>query len=249
MFVSLIIPAYNEEHRLQGTLDIYERAFGAAYGEAYEILVVANGCSDRTLHVARSAQQRNPHIDVMNIPEPVGKGGAVLAGIERARGERIVFADADAATDADSLLELVAHTDRHDVVIGSRRLDTSLVTRPQPWQRRMLGSMFAWTARTLFGLPFRDTQCGAKAFGRTAACYLAARVQERRWAFDIDLLRWAQAARMDILEHPVRWEDRTGSRLRVLPTAWEIARSFWNMSRRPAYASAQTHIAQASHDA
>lgn len=232
MDISLIIPAHNEESRLARTLDLYGDAFTRQFGSAYELIVVANGCRDQTYQVALEAARARPAIRAVNIAEKVGKGGAVLAGFRQACGRRVVFADADAATSPESLLLLLADLERHEVAIGSRRLPGSTILQRQPAARRALGWLFAATVRLLFGLPYRDTQCGAKAFRRDVACALAELVQERRWAFDVDLLLSARALDCAVIERPVVWSDQAGSKLDVSSTAWEIIAALGRLCRR-----------------
>ena len=156
----MVIPAYNEEGRLPGTLSAYGEAMRRRSKSGFEIIVVANGCVDGTVRVA--AEAVSPQVRVLEIKEPVGKGGAVPEGFRRADGEGVLFADADGATAPESLLKLLDGLDRSHVVIGSRRLN-SIITQRQPLARRIFGMMFAKAVRLLFGTPFKDTQCGAKA--------------------------------------------------------------------------------------
>jgi glycosyltransferase involved in cell wall biosynthesis len=230
--VSLVIPAYNEEHRLSGTLGAYGWEMQQRYGEGFEIVVVANGCSDGTVGVASKAALDDPHIRVVEIEEAVGKGGAVLEGFRRARGAAIVFADADGATAPGSLIDLVDGLVRSDVVIGSRRLEGSTITRPQTLPRRIFGFGFASMARLLFGMPYRDTQCGAKALRGEVARRMCDVVSESRWTFDLDLLLCARRLGLKISEQPVIWADMDGSRLRYASTTWEVLRALWGMKRR-----------------
>src|ERR671928_608908 len=123
--ISLIIPAHNEEQRLAATLALYGHVFQEQFGTAFELLVVANGCTDQTAQVAADAAATLPQIRVIDIPDPIGKGGAVVEGFRQARGARVLFADADAATTPASLLELSAQLEHADIAIGSRRLPTS----------------------------------------------------------------------------------------------------------------------------
>jgi cellulose synthase/poly-beta-1,6-N-acetylglucosamine synthase-like glycosyltransferase len=230
--VSLIIPAHNEEARLRPTLWRYGAALTGRYGDDYEILVVANGCTDGTEGVAAEAARALPQVRLVTIREPVGKGGAVAEGFRRARGARVAFADADAATAPESLIALIERLDGCDVSIGSRRLPESVIVRAQPLPRRIFGTLFAWVVAFLFGLPVRDTQCGAKAFRQEAVQRLVPLLRERRWAFDLDLLLSAELLGLAVVELPVVWEDQPGSRLRILPTMWEIARSLWRTHQR-----------------
>lgn len=232
MRVSLIIPAYNEEKRLPGTLMVYQEAMRRRFGDDFEIIVVANGCVDNTVGVATEAATASTQIRIVDIPEPVGKGGAVLEGFRQAYGDCVLFADADGATAPESLLELVDRLDRYDVVIGSRRMTGSIINQRQPRFRRMVGWSFAKTAQFFFGMPFKDTQCGAKGFRRSAARRLAQVVSETRWTFDLDLLLSAIKLGFSVYEHPVVWADCAGSRLRYGSTASEVLRSFWAMKLR-----------------
>lgn len=232
MDISMIIPAYNEEQRLPATLELYGQVLRERFGDQFEILVVANGCRDNTVHVAHEAAVALPEIRVIDIPAAVGKGGAVLEGFRQACGTCVVFADADAATSPESLCNLLSHLDGHDIVIGSRRLPTSTITSYQPLQRRIFSRLFAASVWFLFGMSHSDTQCGAKAFRRDAAQRLAETVTERRWAFDVDLLLCAHELALTVSEQPVVWADRDGSQLRVGSTIREVLQSLWRMKRR-----------------
>lgn len=227
----MIIPAYNEEQRLPATLELYGRILRERFGDQFELIVVANGCRDNTAGVARDAAADLPQIRVIDIAEPIGKGGAVLEGFRQARGAAVVFADADAATTPESLFALLRHLDLHDVVIGSRHLPASTITIKQPLKRRIFSRLFAASVWLLFGLSYADTQCGAKAFRRDAAQRLAHVVTETRWAFDVDLLLCAQSLALTVDEQPVEWADRAGSQLRVGSTIREVLNSLWRMKR------------------
>ncbi|GAB4200444.1 MAG: hypothetical protein OHK0022_21510 [Roseiflexaceae bacterium] len=233
MHISLIIPAYNESQRLAATVHHYAQALDArCHASQFEILVVANGCTDNTVAIAEQLALSLPPLRVVEITAAVGKGGAVVAGLRQARGQVVMFADADGATQADSLLALVPDLDRHDLVIGSRRLPESIVLRSQPLKRRLAGGLFATTVRACFGLPYRDTQCGAKVFRQRAARLLAEHIQERRWMFDVDLLLCARQLGLNVAERPVIWEDQPGSKLRVGSTSKEVLAALYRLHRR-----------------
>ncbi|HEX5692892.1 MAG TPA: glycosyltransferase, partial [Roseiflexaceae bacterium] len=148
------------------------------------------------------------------------------------QGHRVAFADADGATSPASLLALIKQLDFTDVVIGSRRLPKSVISTRQSWLRQVFSAIFALVVHILFGLRFRDTQCGAKAFRRSAALQLANVVRESHWVFDVDLLLSAEALNLTIAEYPVVWADKAGSQLRLLSTSYEVLRSFWSLWRR-----------------
>jgi glycosyltransferase involved in cell wall biosynthesis len=229
---SLIIPAHNEQQRLPATLSVYRKAMHCRFGRNFEIIVMANGCTDDTVRVARKAAISWPQIRVIDIAERVGKGGAVLEGFRQADGQGVAFADADAATAPYSLLELYDELDRHDIVIGSRRLKGSIIERPQPFARRACGLAFAEVTHLVFGMPFKDTQCGAKALRSAAARRLSRLISETRWTFDLELLLLARRLGLDIYEYPVAWADQDGSQLRYASTAVEVLRALWGMKLR-----------------
>ncbi len=229
---SLVIPAHNEEHRLIDTLITYESAMRERFQGNFEIVVVANGCSDGTVGVVDRLAAGSLQICMVEIEEAVGKGGAVLEGFRRVQGEVVAFVDADGATSPESLMRLFEELDRSDLVIGSRRMEGSIIMQPQKRTRRFFGLMFATTARLLFGMPYRDTQCGAKALRREAARQLCDIVGERRWTFDLDLLLCARRLELNISEQPVAWADKEGSHLRYASTAWEVLNALWSIKRR-----------------
>ncbi len=220
---TLIIPAYNEAERFLPALEAYAEAFRARYGQHYELLIVCNGCRDNTVELARAFAARHSQVRVLVIKAAVGKGGAVLEGFRHATGALVGFADADGATTPQSLLSLYDRMPGHDGVIGSRHLRSSVITSPQPLTRRIYSWGFGLLVRGLFQLPYADTQCGAKVFTQAAARELAQVVGERRWAFDVDLLLRAQQRSFDILEAPVVWADKEGSKLKVFSTIREVA--------------------------
>jgi glycosyltransferase involved in cell wall biosynthesis len=229
---SLVIPAHNEEHRLFGTLIAYGKEMRERFEENFEIVVVANGCSDGTVGVAGRAAASGLRINVVEIEEAVGKGGAVLEGFRRARGEAVAFVDADGATAPRSLMKLFEELDGNDIVVGSRRMEGSIITQPQRLFRRFFGLMFANTARLLFEMPYRDTQCGAKALRGEAARQLCGFVSETRWTFDLDLLLCAHRLGLKISEQPVVWADKKDSRLRYVSTTWEVLGALRRIKRR-----------------
>lgn len=230
--VTLIIPANNEAGRLPAAVRTYSSALAGRYGRAFEILVVANGCTDATAGVARAMRREVPVIRVLDIPQRIGKGGAILAGFRAARGRSVVFADADGSAEPASLLRLVDDLGRYDVSIGSRRMPASVIPRPQPLLRRMLGIAFNRVVRTAFNLRVQDTQCGAKAFRIRAARRLARTVTERGWAFDVDVLLAARQLGLTVVERSITWSDVAGSRLRVGAAAPGVAAAFWRLWQR-----------------
>ena len=231
MNVSLIIPAFNEQSRIITTLEQYSQCLNVHYQDAYEILVVANGCTDQTVNVALQFASSCSQVKVIDIPQSVGKGTAVLVGFRRAIGTYIAFADADGATSPESLIGLIEQLQDVDIVIGSRWLPASQVIKKQPFLRRFFSRLFNLSVRILFQLPYRDTQCGAKAFLAAPAKVLSKVVKESGWTFDVDLLLWAKYYQFNVREAPVVWADQEGSRIRFKATFQEVLGSLWSLKR------------------
>jgi glycosyltransferase involved in cell wall biosynthesis len=209
--LSIVIPAYNEETRLPASLarisDVLERR-----GEPYEVLVVVNGSTDRTDDVVKAAAERDDNIRLIVTPTP-GKGRAVRIGMAEARGERIVFADADLSTPIEEVIELAEQLDdRHQVVIASRE-GSGARRVGEPYLRHLMGRVFNLLVQTLAVRGIQDTQCGFKAFTRAAARDVFSRQQISGFGFDVEVLFVARKLGYGIKEVPVTWEYAASSRV------------------------------------
>lgn len=210
-FLSIVVPAFNEEHRLPDTLAAISEYLGAR-GQPYEVLVVDNGSVDRTAEVAKAAAERDP--DVRLIVTPLrGKGRAVKLGMLAARGERVLFCDADLSTPIDEAVGLADQLgERYEVVIASRE---GLGARRlgEPYARHLMGRVFNALVRALAVPGIQDTQCGFKAFTRACARDIFPRLTVTGWAFDVELLLLARRQGYRICEVPVTWVYAPSSRV------------------------------------
>lgn len=212
MKLSIIIPAYNEENRISPTLSDYYDFFSEKLRNGFEIIIVPNNCSDKTLKISEDFSRDKKQIKVLNIPYYCGKGGAVMEGFKRASGDYVGFTDADGSTNARNFLKLYENIGDSDGVIGSRRLPNSIV-----FERNLLESFSSWIfnrqVNLLFNLGYKDTQCGAKIFTKQIAEYLAKDYSQKGWIFDVDLLHLCKKNNFKIREFPVEWEGKKGSKL------------------------------------
>lgn len=212
--LTIIIPAYNEELRLEPMLARYADYFRSVMPGRFEIIVVVNGSTDQTADIARSVASRHPEIRVLVEPARVGKGGAVLRGMDAASGDRIGFVDADGAT-PPAAFRALDEALRADALVTANRWDPKSRITPQPWIRRFVSRCFNALVRMFFGLRLRDTQCGAKLWNRRVQDAVRPRIGTTQWAFDVDLLFQVRRAGFPILELPTVWNDQTGSHLRI----------------------------------
>ena len=215
MKLSIVIPAFNEEHRIQPMLDAYLDYFLPRYGDEVECVVVVNGSSDRTAEICREYEQRLPQVHVIDERRAIGKGGAVMLGLRAARGAWVGFVDADGATPPEAFQALVDRIGSAGAIIASRWLPDSDVAPPQPLSRRVASRIFNGLVRVVFRLPITDTQCGAKLITRDAVQAVLPHLGLTQWAFDVDLLFQLRRAGYAIVEIPTTWHDITGSKVNV----------------------------------
>ena len=206
---TLVIPAYNEEMRLGATL----REYLGHFDRDTELVVVLNGCHDRTGDVAVAFLDSNPNLRIIDERGVVGKGGAVTMGFSRARGEIIGYVDADGATSAAEIERLMNKIGDADGIIGSRWVDKGVIIRKQSLFRRLASRVFNFIVRTIFNLPYKDTQCGAKVFKREAIDAVVGELGTTNLAFDVDLLYLMQKHGFVFKEVPTTWADKEGSKI------------------------------------
>jgi glycosyltransferase involved in cell wall biosynthesis len=231
--LSIVIPAFNEERRLAVSLPVLLAAW--EWTSDTELIVVDNGSTDRTREVAADLLAGVPGARVLHEPR-IGKGAAVRHGMLAAAGERIVFMDADLATDVADLPWLVEGLDVADIVVGSRVLSTASVTGLTP-TRGLLHNAFRWHARRWAGLGISDPQCGFKSFRREAAQLLFSYSSVTGFGFDVEILLLARQFGLRVDEIPVRWHAVEGSRVRLLRDSAEMLTDVLRVRARIADAS------------
>jgi len=210
----LLIPAYNEERRIEPVLRDYARFIQEQYRGRCQIVVVLNGCTDNTLGVVQKVAREFSSVSYLNFAEPIGKGGALIEGLKLAPyGDFIGYVDADGATPPRAFLELVRHLNEADCVIGSRWLPGAVIHQSQAGHRQFASRAFHLIVQWLFWLNIRDTQCGAKVMKRVAVEKIHSYLRIADMAFDINLLVALHRAGFRILEVPTEWTDQIGSKV------------------------------------
>ncbi len=211
--LSIVIPAYNEAARIGTTLDRVLQCVEECGWDA-EVLVVDDGSSDSTPEIVGQWMERSPRLHLIQNPGNRGKGYSVRNGLLQAAGDVVMFTDADlSAPMVEAQRLFAAIDDGADVAIGSRWLDRERQTIEQPMYRQVFGRCFNWITRRVMGLPFKDTQCGFKAFRREAAQVIFRLQTIERWGFDPEILFIARKLKYVIREVPVTWGHDERSRL------------------------------------
>lgn len=217
----LLIPAYNEEKRIEPVLREYAEYFPNNYKGKFQLTVVLNGCRDNTIGVVRRVAEEYPGtINFMEFADPIGKGGALIEGLKLAPlADLIGYVDADGATAPRAFHDLVIRHDQADCIIGSRWLPGAVLHQSQSGQRRFASRVFHGVVEACFRMHIRDTQCGAKVIHRTAVEKIHSALQIADMAFDINLLVALKRAGFTVLEVPTEWTDKIGSKVMIGKTS------------------------------
>jgi dolichyl-phosphate beta-glucosyltransferase len=214
--LSIVIPAFNEERRLPGSLRRILNYLGR-WGESFEVLVVDDGSRDATGNVVARFASEDPRVRLLQYGGNRGKGFAVRYGMLRARGARVLMSDADLSTPIEELPKLAAALDAGaDIAIGSRVLPESCLAVRQPPLRELIGRTFNLVVRVLAVPGIHDTQCGFKLFTRTAAHDIFALLTVDHWCFDVEALLVARKMGYCIREVPITWVNEENTKVNVL---------------------------------
>jgi glycosyltransferase involved in cell wall biosynthesis len=210
--LDIVIPAHNEEHRIGRMLAGYCRRLR---DPEVRFVVALDACTDGTESIVRRQMQHDPRVSVLSLPK-LGKGGVIREAFTRSDAELVGFVDADGATPPAELLRLARAARHSDGAIASRRHPAAVLPVSRSVPRRLASAGFAMSVRRLLGLPYFDTQCGAKVLRRESVERILPRLTHSDLSFDVDLLLAAREQRQHIVELPTVWIDREGSRVHAL---------------------------------
>lgn len=233
IYLSVIIPAYNEEKRLAKTLeDINNYLSKQTYN--YEILVVSDGSKDRTVEVAKSLLPKIKNLKVTGYEENQGKGYAVRFGMLEAKGKYRLFTDADNSTSIDQVAKMWPWFEKgYDIIIGSRDVEGAVLDPPQPPLRIFLGNAFGLFTRIMCGTwGILDSQCGFKSFSKRAAEDIFPKCKINRFAFDPEILVIGKKMEYKIKEIPVLWKNDLDSKVKfksMIKMAIDLLKIRWNL--------------------
>ena len=221
--LSIVVPAYHERVRIAGTIERLAAHFSPRF--ALEVIVVDDGSRDGTAEAVAAQSRRWPVVRLLRLERNCGKGAAVRRGMLEASGAIRCFCDADLATPVEDMERVVRAVEAGaDVAIASRALAESTVVASHGVRRAVLSRMFNEVVRRGLGLPFRDTQCGCKAFRGPVAQEVFERLRTPGFVFDVELLLIARRLGRTITEVPVRFENSSLSTVRLMAHAGSICR-------------------------
>jgi dolichyl-phosphate beta-glucosyltransferase len=212
--LSIIIPSFNEELRLPGSLERIASYIREKRPNT-EVIVVDDGSTDRTREIAESRREKIPQLRVLSNGTNRGKGFSVRHGSLEAQGGIILFTDADLSSPIEESEKLFVALQSHDVAIGSRAVDRSLIEVHESLFREFAGIIFNRIVRVILRLPFVDTQCGFKAFRRERCHIIFEQQTIDRFGFDPELLYLARHHGLSIKEVPVRWAHSPATKVNM----------------------------------
>lgn len=220
--LTIVIPAYNEECRLDATLDKIAAFIKAEEWNA-EIIVVDDGSIDGTARLVTRHMQQLPSLRLLQNHINRGKGFSLRRGVEAALGEIILLCDADLSVPIQEACKLLAAIgEGADIAIGSRGIVAGGERVAAPWYRRMCSAGFQMVVRSVLGLRFEDTQCGFKALKRKAARLIFSRQRIERWGFDPEVLMLADRFCFVVKEVGVEAVHDDRSRLNIVSASFQM---------------------------
>ena len=218
--LSVVLPAFNEERRIESTLDGIHSYLQAQNSE-FEIVLVDDGSTDNTVSIDESWGGDTDAIRILKLPHK-GKGFAVREGMLWARGNLRVMCDVDMSMPVEYLEQFVDKmSEGYDVVIGSRQVEGATIIG-EPFHRHMMGRIFNRYVRMILISDFHDTQCGFKCFTDEAADKLVRLQRVEGWGFDVEILIAAKSQNMKVFEMPVEWHHGSDTKVRLFSSTLEM---------------------------
>jgi len=235
IFLSVVIPAYNEEYNLRtGVLDGINDYLSEQH-YSWEVVVVDDGSSDRTTELTKNFTDKHNGFKLLKNPH-VGKGGSVIAGMFEAKGEIVLFTDMDQATPIDQIEKLLPKfKSGYDIAIGSRS-----GREGAPLIRKTMAYGFSLLRYLILRLPYKDTQCGFKAFASEAKDKIFRRLKvfsdkeqvsgaSVSAGFDLEVLYIARKLKLKVAEVPVDWHHKEGTKVNPVKDSWEGLRDLFKV--------------------
>lgn len=216
VFLSVIIPAYNEEKRLPQTLEKVNR-YLRSKNYSYEVIIVDDGSTDKTVDVVQKLILDWKNFRLIGYSQNQGKGFAVKTGMLVAKGMWRLFMDADNSTDIKELDKLFEFVGDYQVIIGSRYLNKSSIKVRQKLSRRLFSRFGNIALQNMFRLNLRDTQCGFKLYSSESCEKIFSKLTTSHWIFDVETLVIANHLGHKTKEVPIIWSDAKISKMQNIP--------------------------------
>lgn len=222
VYLSIVIPAYNEESRIASTLVLLQKFFEEK-NIKFEVVVVDDGSSDLTSTVVLRLSETYPNIRLVSYPHNEGKGYAVKFGVANSRGELILMADADGSTPFGEFERLKSAIDENvDIAVGSRAISSPEVKLETTFLRKLFGRSFSFFVRLILQVPILDTQCGFKLFRAETARDIFSKTTIYGFGFDVEVLFLAYKKKYNVREVAINWSNVAGSKVNLIRDSFKM---------------------------
>lgn len=211
LFLSIIIPVYNEEGRIKNLNHLVSYLKKQRY--SWELIVVDDGSQDKTFKILKSLKSKLKFKLLFYSPN-LGKGFAIKTGMLKAKGKYRLFLDIDLSTPIIEFNKFLPHLKKYDIVIGSRKMHMSNLVVRQPLIREILGKMFTLLSKMVLQVNISDFTCGFKCFSNKASKQIFSRQTINRWGFDSEVLFIGKNKKLSIKEIPVTWRNDPGTKVK-----------------------------------
>lgn len=211
IFLSVIIPLYNEEERVKNIVKVIKYLDKQPF--TYEIIAVDDGSTDKTLYKINYYKKKY-NISVLSYNKNRGKGHAIKKGMNLAKGSLRLFIDVDLSTPISQIKKFLSYENKYDVLIGSRKAKGSRIIKRQSTAREYMGRCFTYLSQVILGVKFTDFTCGFKMFNKKSSKYIFGRTTIDRWGFDPEVVFLAKRGGFIIKEIPVVWKNDPRSKVR-----------------------------------
>ncbi|MFH1321453.1 MAG: dolichyl-phosphate beta-glucosyltransferase [Bacteroidota bacterium] len=210
---SIIVPIYNEEKRMGMFLKELIQ-FSKKSLKNYEILFVDDGSTDNTLELLKNIKKNNDEVKIISYKINKGKGHAVKTGVLSARGDKVLFIDADGSIAPNEIPPMLDRLEKYDIVVGTRYSKRAKVK--QPTLRHITGTLFNLYVNLLFHINIYDNLCGFKGFRKRVVNTLFQNLISKRWIFDVELFYKIRKNKYSLYEMPIKWEYKENTKMSVL---------------------------------
>jgi len=227
-FISVVVPAYNEELRLSTTLALMWRSLRRRFSQ-FELIVVNDGSNDGTAAVVEAYSRNRQEVSLISYPVNRGKGYAVRQGVLASRGQYVLLCDADLSTPIREVEKLLRAMEQYDIAIGSRAISDSHIAQYQPFYRILMGKTFNKFVQLISVPGIRDTQCGFKCFGGDLARSLFSKCKINGFCFDVEVLSLARRRGIKIKEVGVYWKNSSESKVHPVLHSLQMLRDLFRI--------------------
>jgi dolichyl-phosphate beta-glucosyltransferase len=212
IYLSVVIPLFNEEKRLKNLKIINE--FLKSQKIKSELIVVNDGSSDKTLRLIKRLSEQFP-LKIITYKSNCGKGYALKTGMLAAKGKYHMFTDIDLSTPIETINQFLKHANKYQIIIGTRKHSKSQVIIRQPKWREFMGKVYTLLSNLILNVNVTDLTCGFKFFSKDASQEIFSRITTNRWGFDAEAIMLARQFKYKLLEVPVIWSNERQTRVKL----------------------------------